>query len=192
MNISSIKQQPGESITNYFTRFLSATNSRELPQMFLVNLLCDGLEPAIKRVVMPQELKTLESVRLAALRAERTLLESASTPAPIMAMHTSIDNLTQKLDMLTDFLIQRESNAQPQQQPQPPNTWSRKKHQRQQHQQQNGTELQSTTSKNFSGAISHKEKSHDCKICTKKGHFEQNCPLIPLVKPYAQHLLNLQ
>jgi len=80
-SFGTIKQQHKESVTEFYTRFLSATNNKQLSEEILKTLFIDGLSSDLRTIVMPQHITSVNDARMAALRAERTI----ETSAPIVA-----------------------------------------------------------------------------------------------------------
>ena len=163
-NLSSIRQRSSESVSEYLTRFLSATNNRGLPESLLVNFFVDGLVEHVKCVVMPQELSTLDQARLAALRAERTFLSTTASVAS--ASQTNVEALSRKMDMLADIFL-RHQTSQPQQ------TWT---------QQQNDQRPTDTQSNQGKGRKFSKSKNLHCDFCNKDNHTVAKCILLKSVK----------
>ena len=95
-----LKQNMGETCASYFMRVLTVSNYREYPQEMLVSLTIRGLVPNIRRIVMPQGLKTLDKIRRASERAERTIVSTASsnvTDAFANIVSAQIKSLTKKI-----------------------------------------------------------------------------------------------
>ena len=112
VSIGSIKQTPGESCSAYFTRFLAATNQREYPTDLLVQFSIEGLVDPVKHLLLMQNLTDLDSVRLAALRAERAVTQQAVSVAAVHSSNVDIDKLTERMDLLSDLVMKQLQGSQ--------------------------------------------------------------------------------
>lgn len=104
LEILNLNQKDEETTATYFTRCLKAANGKSYPESLLISIIMKGLKPGIKQIVMPQNLATIEEVRKAAARAEKTV-HSSSTSAnifPVMVNFT--DTVTKQLQDLTSKL----------------------------------------------------------------------------------------
>lgn len=54
-----------------FTRILKVTLNKEYPEQLVIGIALKGLSAPILQIVMPQNRKTLEDLRLAAILAEK-------------------------------------------------------------------------------------------------------------------------
>ena len=156
-NPSAIKQQQGESCTYYFTRFLSITSNRALPETLLVNFFVDGLLEPLKCIVMPQELSSLDNARLAALRAETTVLATSRSVAAA-ATNPEIEALTRNVDLLADILHRLCSTGEQ------PQSSEKQQYQQRDSQHRNGKKFSNSGSRN-----------RYCSVCDNKGHTADRC-----------------
>ena len=71
MALLSLTQLPSESCNNYFTRILKVTQNKEYTDSLVTGIALKGLSLPIRQIVMPQNHKTLEELRLAAILAKK-------------------------------------------------------------------------------------------------------------------------
>ncbi|WAR19937.1 hypothetical protein MAR_001775 [Mya arenaria] len=115
--LGAIRQRQLEGVSEYFTRFLEATNDHGMPTPWLVATFIDGLVGSIRKVVKPQDLQDLESARKAAFRAEQSLqdTEEVSTVRPDDAKLDTLVNMLGQLCMRLDGQLQSAPSSHPQQ-----------------------------------------------------------------------------
>lgn len=102
LEILSLQQQPTESISSFFTRFLKVTNDRGYPEGLLVSILLKGLSPQIKQIVMPQNHTDVENIRKAAVLAEKTLASTTCTNVAV----TFMDKVSEQIQSLAQQISQ--------------------------------------------------------------------------------------
>jgi hypothetical protein len=177
--LNAVRQEPNETVCDYTTRFYNLTHDKNMPDSWLISKYVDGLTPSIKRIVKPQELLSLDIARRAAIRAEQSELDTVQVSVVSENSHSSA--VEAKLDTLIKLMTHQSTVNQSRQEPvqyhqDPPQTWSRRKQNRDYHSQQG---------RNMNN-ISRKVNSHFCKICSKTGHFEQHCPEIESFKSFQE------
>ena len=137
MALLSLSKLPNESCNNFFTRILKVTSYKDYPESLVTGIALKVLSGPIKQIVMPQNHKTLEDLRLAAILAEQTVLSTTASVASV-----SVEDITKRvLDAVTDkpsevmafgldrpaepTRFNRDRPAEPPRQP--PQTWSRQR-----------------------------------------------------------------
>lgn len=195
MALLSLSQLPNESCNNFFTRILKVTSNKDYPESLVTGIALKGLSGPIKQIVMPQNHKTLEDLRLAAILAEKTVLSTTASVASV-----SVEDITKRvLDAVTDKLSEvmafgrdrpaeptrfnRDRPAEPPRQP--PQTWSR--------QRQEGRLIQNNRSqptpqtaprgqscRRCGGKTFHSQKECaangiTCLYCNRLNHFSETC-----------------
>ena len=178
MALLSLSQLPNESCNNFFTRILKVTTNKDYPESLITGIALKGLHGNLKQIVMPQNHKTLEDLRKAAILAEKTVL---STSANAASASVSEDDITKRvLDAVTDKLskvlalgVDRRVDPDPQ----PPQTWSR---QRQDARSRRTPQRTQKPCRRCGGKIFHSFKECaaygvTCLICKGPNHFSERC-----------------
>lgn len=188
MALLTLSQQQSESCANYFTRILKVTSNKDYPESLLTGIALKGLSLGIKTIVMPQNHKTLEDLRKAAILAEKTVMASSATTASVNVEDLTkrvLDAVTDKLTEVMAFSRDRRLEDHP-----PPQTWSR---QRQEYRSEGNSRntassqvprsrQQETVCRGCGGKTFHNLKECAaygviCSYCSKRNHFTETCEL---------------
>lgn len=203
--IFTIKQYEGEPVSEYVSRITSATSRTKLLPETIAHLASEGLTYEIRKLVMPQSLRTLEDVRKAALVAERCVA-SEKCIKPTVASVTNNDfeklteNVCQQVIAALSSKMDLAMNIKPRV---PEETWSRRRfhqqqsaappfqhsrnarqqqgYRQQQYQQPQGQRQQQQVQEcRYCGgeACSFSKcpaRKVNCSYCNKKGHFTETC-----------------
>ncbi|KAL4231768.1 hypothetical protein ACF0H5_009344 [Mactra antiquata] len=100
--VGMVKQRVGESVHDYTTRFMDQSNDSEMPAKWLISIYIDGLVPSLKKIVKPQDIKTVDLARRAALRAEECdneVVEVSAVNSSDAKLDTLIELLTHQIQM---------------------------------------------------------------------------------------------
>lgn len=126
--IYGVKQYEHEPVCDYITRITEASSRSRLHPETIAHLASEGLMPELRKMVMPQSLKTLEDVRKAALVAERCVTaENRGNISVASTAGINIDKITDKVcEQVISVLSSKFGDtliSKPQEQ-----TWNRRRH----------------------------------------------------------------
>jgi len=158
-SIHSIRQLVTETVSDYTTRFMTATNDRHMPVVWLVANYIDGLRSTIRKVVKSQDLCSIDSARRAAIRAELAEEDSRTTEVSAIspAMEAMMTQLASRLDDLSSQVSQMPGA----------------------HKQD---QARASTPRQGRNDLIDSRRSYICAICDKRGHYERECYRLPDMK----------
>ena len=108
---------------------------KEYPDSLVTGIALTGLSGPIRQTVMPQNHKTLEELRSAAILAEKTVLSTTASEASVNVEDITKRVLDAETDKLADVIAFGRESADPPRyhrdhpRGQPPQTWSRQRQQ---------------------------------------------------------------
>lgn len=187
MALLTLSQQPSESCASYFTRILKVTSNKNYPESLLTGIALKGLTVDIKTIVMPQNHKTLEDLRKAAMLAEKTVLATSATTAAVNVEDITkrvLEAVTDKLTEVMAFGRDRSDEHRP-----PPQTWSRQRQEYRSGDSRTARQAQMPRSgqqekvcRGCGGKTFHNQKECGaygvtCSYCGKRNHFTETCEL---------------
>ena len=188
MALLSLTQLPSESCNNYFTRILKVTQNKEYPDSLVTGIALKGLSLPIRQIVMPQNHKTLEGLRLAAILAEKTVMLTTASAASV-----NVDDITKRvLDEVSNKLADvmafghnshvENGHNRERPQSQPPQTWSRQRRQHPSYQDRQAAPTAATGQPcgRCGGKFLHSIRECSaigmtCVYCGKPNHYTETC-----------------
>lgn len=163
------------------------TSNKNYPESLLTGIALKGLTVDIKTIVMPQNHKTLEDLRKAAMLAEKTVLATSATTAAVNVEDITkrvLEAVTDKLTEVMAFGRDRSDEHRP-----PPQTWSRQRQEYRSGDSRTARQAQMPRSgqqekvcRGCGGKTFHNQKECGaygvtCSYCGKRNHFTETCEL---------------